>query len=89
MKASELREQSVEELKGRIDDLEEEAFNLRFQNTLGQLSNPMRMRDVRRDIARVRTLLQENEQGIRPLAGGAGAAGDASTSGGNATAKDE
>jgi hypothetical protein len=47
------------------------------------------MRDVRRDIARVRTLLQENEQGIRTLAGGAGAAGDASTSGGNATAKDE
>ena len=89
MKASELREQSVEELKGRIDDLEEESFNLRFQNTLGQLSNPIRMRDVRRDIACVRTLLQENEQGIRTLPGGAAAAGDASTSGGAATAKDE
>lgn len=89
MKTSELREQSVEELRGRIDDLEEETFNLRFQNTLGQLSNPLRIRDVRRDIARVRTLLQENEQGIRTLPGGAVAAGDASTSGGEATAKDE
>ena len=77
MKASEMREQSVDELKGRLDELEEESFNLRFQNTLGQLSSPIRMRDVRRDIARVRTLLKEHEQGLRPLPGG------------DATAKDE
>ncbi len=71
MKASELREQSVDELKGRLGDLEEESFNLRFQHTLGQLSSPIRMRDVRRDIARVQTLLQQHELGQLTLPGGA------------------
>lgn len=61
MKASELREQSPEELALRLEELEEESFNLRFQHTLGQLSSPLRLRDVRRDIARVRTLLNERE----------------------------
>ena len=61
MKASELREQSAEELASRLEELEEESFNLRFQHTLGQLSSPLRLRDVRRDIARVRTLMVESE----------------------------
>jgi large subunit ribosomal protein L29 len=61
MKASELREQNSEELVLRLEELEEESFNLRFQHSLGQLSSPLRLRDVRRDIARVRTLLNENE----------------------------
>lgn len=61
MKASELREQNAEDLTSRLEELEEESFNLRFQHTLGQLSNPIRLRDVRRDIARVRTLMNENE----------------------------
>jgi large subunit ribosomal protein L29 len=61
MKASELREQNAEDLTSRLGELEEESFNLRFQHTLGQLSNPIRLRDVRRDIARVRTLMNENE----------------------------
>jgi large subunit ribosomal protein L29 len=61
MKTSELREQSAEELASRLDELEEESFNLRFQHTLGQLSSPLRLRDVRRDIARVRTLMVESE----------------------------
>ena len=61
MKASELREQNAEDLTSRLGGLEEESFNLRFQHTLGQLSNPIRLRDVRRDIARVRTLMNENE----------------------------
>ncbi len=61
MKASELREQNNEDLTSRLEELEEESFNLRFQHTLGQLSNPIRLRDVRRDIARVRTLMNENE----------------------------
>lgn len=60
MKASELREQSSEDLETRLEELEEESFNLRFQHTLGQLSSPIRLRDVRRDIARVRTLLRES-----------------------------
>ena len=70
MKASELREQSAEELSTRLEELEEESFNLRFQHTLGQLSSPIRLRQVRREIARVRTLLQEHTAGIRPLASG-------------------
>ena len=61
MKASELREQTDEELQGRLEELEEESFNLRFQHTLGQLSSPIRLREVRRDIARVRTLLNERD----------------------------
>ena len=61
MKASELREQNAEDLTSRLEELEEESFNLRFQHTLGQLSNPIRLRDVRREIARVRTLMNENE----------------------------
>ena len=71
MKASELRDQTEEELQSRLEELEEESFNLRFQHTLGQLSNPIRLRDVRRDVARVRTLIQENQAGLRALPGGA------------------
>ncbi len=61
MKTNELREQTADDLRLRLEELEEESFNLRFQHTLGQLSSPIRLRDVRRDIARVRTLLSENE----------------------------
>jgi large subunit ribosomal protein L29 len=68
MNASELREQSVEELNTRLEELEEESFNLRFQHTLGQLSSPIRLRQVRREIARVHTLLHESRTGIRPVA---------------------
>lgn len=74
MKASELREQTAEELRNRLDELDEESFNLRFQHTLGQLSSPIRLRHVRRDIARVRTLLEENEAGVRALPGGSAGA---------------
>ena len=71
MKASELREQSLDELTMRLQELEEESLNLRFQHGLGQLSNAIRVREVRRDIARVRTLLQESAKGIRSLPGAA------------------
>lgn len=56
MKASELAELSTEELERRLKDLEQEYFNLRFQNTVGQLENPMRIRQVKRDIARIKTI---------------------------------
>jgi large subunit ribosomal protein L29 len=61
MKASELSGQTPEELQTRLEELEEESFNLRFQHTLGQLSSPIRLRDIRRDIARVRTVLQQSD----------------------------
>ena len=59
MKAIELRELSTEEVKEKLSEMEEELFNLRFQAKMGQLSNPLRMRIVKREIARVKTVLHE------------------------------
>jgi len=70
MECSELREMSLTEVAQRLEDLREDAFNLRFQQASGQLLTPIRLREVRRDIARVRTVLREHELGIRNLAGG-------------------
>ena len=64
MKASELRELSPEEQQQKIDDLKEEIFNLRFQHETGQLENPQRMKQIRRDIARVKTVLRELETNL-------------------------
>lgn len=61
MKAEELRNLSDAELEKRLRDLKEELFNLRFQNVAGRLENPMRLREVRRDIARIRTIQRERE----------------------------
>ncbi len=68
MKAGELRESSVEELQVKLTELAEEGFNLRFQHALGQLSSPIRLRQVRRDVAQVRTVLKEHQLGLRTLA---------------------
>ena len=59
MKASELREKSVSELEIKLKDLKEELFNLRFQLAINQLENPMRITAVKRDIARVSTVIRE------------------------------
>ncbi|MDQ0190412.1 50S ribosomal protein L29 [Alicyclobacillus cycloheptanicus] len=64
MKANELRELSNEEIEGRIDQLKDELFNLRFQLATGQLENPMRIGQVRKDIARAKTILRQRELGI-------------------------
>ena len=61
MKASEIRELSNEELQAKLKDLKAELFNLRFQLAINQLDNPMRVTAVKRDIARVKTILRENE----------------------------
>ncbi len=61
MKASELRELSVEELQGKLKSLKEELFNLRFQLAINQLDNPMRIKAVKKDIARVQTVMTEME----------------------------
>ena len=71
MKVSELREMSADEVKNRLEELHEEAFNLRFQHVSGQLTTPIRLREVRRDIAKAHTVLKEHQIGIRTLAGGA------------------
>ena len=59
MKAKELRELSTEELEQKLADFKEELFNLRFQLATGQLDNPMRIKEVRKDIARVKTLMRK------------------------------
>ena len=59
MKALELRDMMDEDLLVRLEALKEELFNLRFQVATGQLDNPMRMKQVRHDVARVLTVLRE------------------------------
>jgi large subunit ribosomal protein L29 len=61
MKAAELRELSNGELQAKGRELQEELFNLRFQSATGQIENVSRIRTVRRDIARVKTLLRERQ----------------------------
>lgn len=61
MKANQLREMSQDELNQNLADLKSELFNLRFQLATGQLENPMRIREVRKNIARVKTVLRERE----------------------------
>jgi len=59
MKVKEIRELSDEELQDKLKELKEELFNLRFQLATGQLENTMRIKEVRRGIARVKTILRE------------------------------
>lgn len=64
MKANEIRDLSTEEIESRVEQLKDELFNLRFQLATGQLENPMRIRQVRKDIARAKTILKQRELGI-------------------------
>ena len=57
VKAKELRELTDDELQEKLSDFKEELFNLRFQHATRQLDNPMRLKDVRRSIARIKTVL--------------------------------
>ena len=59
MKAEEVRQKTDDELSDQLGDLQKEAFNLRFQQASGQLENTTRVREVRRDIARIKTVLHE------------------------------
>ncbi|MBS4535550.1 50S ribosomal protein L29 [Clostridium sp. D2Q-14] len=61
MKASELRDMTTKELNTKLADLKSELFNLRFQLATGQLDNPMRIKAIRKDIARVKTVTRERE----------------------------
>jgi len=65
MKASEFRNMTTAEIEQKIKGFKEELFNLRFQLATGQLDNPARIREVRRSIARAKTVLRERELGIR------------------------
>ncbi|MBQ2174001.1 MAG: 50S ribosomal protein L29 [Alphaproteobacteria bacterium] len=61
MKASEVRGLSIKELNQKLSDLKAELFNLRFQNAINQLENPMRIRAVKSDIARIKTTITEKQ----------------------------
>ena len=61
MKASELRDLSITELEKKLSDLKDELFSLRFQSVTGQLGNHMRIKEVKHDIARTKTILREIE----------------------------
>ncbi|MCU7796611.1 MAG: 50S ribosomal protein L29 [Candidatus Thiodiazotropha sp. (ex Semelilucina semeliformis)] len=63
MKATELRQKSQDELNTTLDELLKEQFNLRMQRGTGQLSRPSRMNEVRKDIARIKTLMNEKQLG--------------------------
>ncbi|MEE8144877.1 MAG: 50S ribosomal protein L29 [Kiloniellales bacterium] len=62
MKGADVRTKSVDELNDNLLNLKKEAFNLRFQRASGQLENTARVRQVRRDIARIKTILREKQQ---------------------------
>ena len=61
MKASEIREMNIGEMQQKVKDLRDELFNLRFQHEIGQLENPKRVQQARRDIARIETIIREVE----------------------------
>ena len=61
MKANEIREMNSEEQKEKLASLKEELFNLRFQHATGQLENPMRIKEIKKSIARIKTIQREQE----------------------------
>ncbi|NMB28796.1 MAG: 50S ribosomal protein L29 [Clostridiaceae bacterium] len=63
MKASELREKNQAELENELRELKAELFKLRFQHVTNQLGNPMELKRVKRDIARVKTVMRQRELG--------------------------
>ena len=63
MNANDLREKTVDELRDLLASMKKESFNLRFQQATGQLENTARMRQVRRDVARIKTVMAERATG--------------------------
>ena len=65
MNADKIRGLSAEEQEEKLTSLKEELFNLRFQQATGQLENPLRIREVKKTLARIKTVLHETKRGIR------------------------
>ncbi len=68
LKPSAIRDMSVDEIETRITELREELFNLRFRNSLKQLDNPLKIRESRREMARLLTVLSERQRGAQQAA---------------------
>ena len=64
MRADEIREMSADDIKTRVAELEEERFRLRFRSASEPLENPLQLRTIRRDIARLKTILTQKERGV-------------------------
>jgi large subunit ribosomal protein L29 len=62
MKVMEMRELAVDDLRARVKELDDQLFRLRLQKSMGQLEAPAKVRDVRKDLARMKTILREKEQ---------------------------
>jgi large subunit ribosomal protein L29 len=64
MKAPEIRELTVDDLRAREKELDDQLFRLRIQKSMGQLEAPAKIRDLRRDLARIKTILREKQQPV-------------------------
>jgi large subunit ribosomal protein L29 len=62
MKPAEVRELTTDDLRARVQDLDDQLFRLRIQKSMGQLEAPAKVRQIRRDLARMKTILREKEQ---------------------------
>ena len=72
MKVNEIRDMNPDEQVEKIKSLKEELFNLRFQHATGQLENPMRIREVKRSIAQIKTIQRERERNVDVASSGRG-----------------
>ena len=62
MKVTEIRELTADDIRARVKELDDQLFRLRMQKSMGQLEAPAKVRDVRKDLARMKTILREKEQ---------------------------
>jgi large subunit ribosomal protein L29 len=65
MKVGEIRELAVDELRARVQDLDDQLFRMRIQKSMGQLEAPAKMRTLRKDLARIKTILREKAEAGR------------------------
>ena len=65
MKATEIKDMTVDELNSKLAELKQELFNLRFQHAVNQLENPKRLQAVKKDIARVKTFIRKQESNVQ------------------------
>ena len=69
MKVAEIRELTVDDLRAREKELDDQLFRLRIQKSMGQLEAPAKVREVRKDLARIKTILKEKQAGSQQQAG--------------------
>ena len=72
LKPRDIRDMTLTEINMKLSDLEEELFNLRFRNAMKQLDDPLRIRIIKRDVARLKAIIREHELGIRKIASKSG-----------------